>query len=75
MARRYPASARANQTQRNAMKGDAFSLIVEGITSMCSTPHFQCLLENVNGCDNHIEESGWVPPTCLTSKVVQGTQG
>ena len=36
------------------MKGDAFSPIVEGITSMCSTLHFQCVLENVNDCDNPI---------------------
>ena len=35
-------------------KDDAFSPIVEGITSMCSTLHFQCVLENVNDCDNPI---------------------
>jgi hypothetical protein len=55
------------------MKCDTFSLIVEGITSMRSAPHFQCLLENVNDCDDHIKESGSVPPTCLNWKVVQGS--
>jgi hypothetical protein len=56
------------------MKGDAFSLIVEGITSMCSAPHFQRLLENVNDCDDHIKEPGSIPPS-LNWKVVQGSAG
>jgi hypothetical protein len=73
MGRRHPASARANPAQRGAMMGDVFPLIVEGITSMCSTPHFQCVLENVNGCDNPIEES--VPPTRSSWKVIQGSAG
>jgi len=56
-------------------KDDAFSLIVEGITSMCSTLHFQCVLDNVNDCDNPIEESESFPPTCSSWKVVQGSAG
>ena len=55
------------------MKGDTFSLIVEGITSMRRAPHFQRLLENVNDRNDHIKESGSVPPTCLNWKVVQGS--